>query len=237
MTAPFFYSKEYDAGSSLLTLDEATSRHIVQVLRMKKGDMLRLTDGRGSAFTAVIVEEHKKRSVVSVKEKVYKEAPQRKTCIAISLLKNVSRFEWFLEKATELGTTEIVPLLCKRTEKEQFRMDRMQGICVSAMLQSQQYWLPVLHEPIPFDKWVSKAGEYEQKFMAHCEEQARKQPLRNVINYSSSSVVAIGPEGDFDVKEIELALQHNFVPVSLGETRLRTETAGIVAATWISRKD
>ncbi len=234
MGAPFFYIKEYDATSSLVILDEDTSRHIVQVLRMKKGELIKLTDGKGNLFTTAIIEDHKKRSVVEVKEQLYHQSAARKTAIAISLLKNVSRFEWFLEKATELGINEIIPLITRRTEKEQFRIDRMQGICISAMLQSQQYWLPVLQEPMSFDKWVSNVGVYEQRFIAHCEDDADKKPLHRTINYSSSSIVAIGPEGDFDTKEIELALQHDFIPVSLGQTRLRTETAGVVAATWIS---
>ncbi|RYZ29126.1 MAG: 16S rRNA (uracil(1498)-N(3))-methyltransferase, partial [Chitinophagaceae bacterium] len=148
-------------------------------------------------------------------------------CIAISITKNASRFEWFLEKATEIGINEIIPLLCERTEKEKFRYDRMKGILVSAMLQSQQTWLPNLHQPTSFDE-VIKQASHQQKFIAHCLPE-QKQQLSSVIHHLSS-IILIGPEGDFTPAEIEAALQNNFIPVALGETRLRTETAGMVAA-------
>jgi 16S rRNA (uracil1498-N3)-methyltransferase len=147
--------------------------------------------------------------------------------IAISITKNSSRFEWFLEKATEMGVNEIIPLLCERTAKEKFRYDRMHGILVSAMLQSQQTWLPKLHQPTNFDAVVEKAS-HEQKFIAHCLPE-QKQQLSSAI-YQQSSIILIGPEGDFTPREIVTAIATGFVPVALGNTRLRTETAGMVAA-------
>jgi 16S rRNA (uracil1498-N3)-methyltransferase len=150
--------------------------------------------------------------------------------IAISLIKNRDRFEWFLEKATEIGVTAIIPLICERTEKEKFRFDRMQGICISAMLQSQQVWLPVLHEPIPFKQVIEEAKQ-EQKFIAHCMP-GEKGNLAGLVNKElSSRIILIGPEGDFTREEADLAIQYQFSPVALGETRLRSETAGVVAAT------
>ena len=152
----------------------------------------------------------------------------QKITIAISLLKNTNRFEWFLEKVTEIGVSEIIPLICERTEKEKFRHDRMNQICISAMLQSQQVWLPVLHEPLPLSNQTIKQFIHQQKFIAHCYDGYKQQLNHQTIN--PSSLILIGPEGDFTKAEIELAMQNNFVPVSLGETRLRTETAGVVAA-------
>ncbi|MBL7725865.1 MAG: 16S rRNA (uracil(1498)-N(3))-methyltransferase [Chitinophagaceae bacterium] len=227
MELPFFYIVEYNTLKGDITLDEDTSRHMVQVLRMKAGEQINLTDGKGNLLTCVITEEHKKHCSVAVKQTQYTEPPKRKVSIAISLLKNSNRFEWFLEKATEIGVNEIIPLICERTEKEKFRYDRMQGICVSAMLQSQQCWLPVLHQPMDFSRAVTSSAA-NQKFIAHCDDGAKNQLTSQ--SYNQSAIILIGPEGDFTPKEIELALTNQFVPVSLGETRLRTETAGVVAA-------
>lgn len=231
MALPFFYIADYTDSQKTITLDEYTSRHVVQVLRMKTGEQLNLTDGKGSLLTCAITDDHKKHCIVAVKEVRHKPQGSRKVSVGISLLKNSNRFEWFLEKATELGVTEIIPLICERTEKEKFRHDRLLGICISAMLQSQQVWLPVLHDPVPItDLAVTHYANY-QKFIAHCEE-SNKTPLTDQpIN--QLTIILVGPEGDFTSAEIELALSNGFIPVSLGETRLRTETAGVVAATLL----
>lgn len=228
MTLPFFYISNYDGVQKNIVLNEETSRHIVQVLRMKVGESLNLTDGKGNLITCSVTDDNKKHCRVEVKETRYKAQGTRMVSIAISLLKNTNRFEWFLEKATEIGVSEIIPLICERTEKEKFRFDRMQGICISAMLQSQQIWLPLLHEPASFSslgKWKVENGS---NFIAHCIDGDKAQLTNQQIN--QSTLILIGPEGDFTFTEIELALENNFIPVSLGETRLRTETAGVVAA-------
>ena len=229
MALPYFYLSEYHQGQNLLELGEETSKHIVQVLRMKKGESLQLTDGQGHLLTAKIEQEHKKKALVKVthEQTTFREA--REITIAISLVKNNNRFEWFLEKATEIGVTSIVPLLCTRTEKIHFRHDRMNSILVSAMLQSQQSWLPMLHEPTSFNKTMEGISA-AQKFIAHCVEE-NKQDLKEMLRpVQPSQLILIGPEGDFTQDEIQQALAHQFVPVSLGPFRLRTETAGIVAA-------
>src|SRR5437773_1606161 len=232
MDHPFFYISEYDASKRKILLDEENSKHVVQVLRMKTGDRLNLTDGKGNFLTAAIVSDHKKHCEVRIEEARHKEQGSRKISIAISLLKNSNRFEWFLEKATEIGINEIIPLICERTEKEKFRYDRMKGICISAILQSQQCWLPVLHEPIAFKEAVEQAKQ-QQKFIAHCMEDSKRN-LSDLVNESlSSQIILIGPEGDFIDDEIQLAIKYHFDAVSLGETRLRTETAGVVAATLL----
>ena len=236
MSLPIFYIEQFDEKASLITLNEETSKHVVQVLRMQAGEQIHLTDGRGYLLTAQIAEAHKRNCVVKVQGIIYQEKGKGKTTIAISLVKNASRFEWFLEKATELGVNEIVPLLCERTERQHFRYERMKGILLSAMLQSKQVWLPVLSEPVKFEEYVRQTTSLEKmvKLIAHCED-AEKQQLSNLqIAEFSNSIILIGPEGDFTPKEIELALQQHFLPVALGETRLRTETAGIAAAVLLS---
>jgi len=235
MSLPYFYIDHLDVSQKEITLDEETSAHIVQVLRMKQGENLQLTDGRGKLATGHITEAHKKHCSVLIAENSYQPPSVKKVSIAISLIKNSSRFEWFLEKATEIGVTEIIPLVGERTIKEKFRFDRMKGICISAMLQSQQCWLPVLHQPIAFDLLFrqEELKDIQQKFIAHCEEGNKRSISQFTQSSIQHSLILIGPEGDFSPREIELALQHHFIPVSLGETRLRTETAGIVAATLL----
>jgi 16S rRNA (uracil1498-N3)-methyltransferase len=232
MNLPLFYISDEVAGKPEIELDEDTSKHVVNVLRMKKGEQLHLTNGKGFLLLTSITDDHKKRCRVTVLKKELISRSARKTSIAISLLKNNSRFEWFLEKATELGITEIIPLLCDRTEKQHFRFDRMQNIVVSAMLQSQQAWLPVLHQPVGFAQLLKQEDVIDntQKFIAHCVP-GSKQNLAAMVNASlPSQIILIGPEGDFTPEEISFATDHYFIPVTLGETRLRSETAGMVGA-------
>ncbi|HEV7779609.1 MAG TPA: RsmE family RNA methyltransferase [Chitinophagaceae bacterium] len=230
MTLPFFYIDNYDAGQKQILLNEETSKHIVQVLRMKIGEKLNLTDGKGNLLACSVTDDNKKRCMVEIFSPLHYPLSSRKVSIAISLVKNSNRFEWFLEKATEIGVNEIIPLICERTEKEKFRHDRLKGICISAMLQSQQTWLPVLQEPAPFENIENWKLIQGANFIAHCIDD-EKQSLSNFqIGKFSNSLICIGPEGDFTSKEIGLALQHGFIPVSLGDTRLRTETAGVVGA-------
>jgi 16S rRNA (uracil1498-N3)-methyltransferase len=232
MTLPFFYIDEYDISQKEIALDEDTSRHIVQVLRMKKGEPLNLTDGKGNLLTTRITDDHKKHCTVEVTNLHFTPHPSRKTTIAVSLVKNSSRFEWFLEKATELGISEIIPLICTRTEKQKFRGDRMKNILISAMLQSQQVWLPVLHEPIAYELLFRQEEivSFSRKLIAHCMESEKKKISELQDSGIDSQIILIGPEGDFTPEEIGIALQKHFIPVTLGNTRLRTETAGITAA-------
>lgn len=231
MALPYFYMEQVVAGKDLINLDEDTSRHIVQVLRMEAGEKLLLTDGKGNLHTAEISTVHKKSTVVTILSGNYYPRASRKIIIAISLIKNAARFEWFLEKATEIGVTEIIPLICDRTEKHHFRLDRMKNLLVSAMLQSQQYWLPGLSNPVSLSAIIHQFN-CQQKLIAHCIN-TEKHAIADVLNRENDVIILIGPEGDFSPKEIQEALDHNFLPVSLGETRLRTETAGIVAASLL----
>ncbi len=226
---PLFYSDQLSSENESLVLDEETSRHIVQVLRMKKKERLQVTDGKGNVANAYIDDDHKKRTVVNIEERRFKDQDKRRITIAISLLKNSNRFEWFLEKATEIGIAEIIPVICHRTERQRFRIERMQSILISAMLQSGQAWMPQLREPIKFEE-VVVSSRHQQKFIAHCIEEEKKE-LSNVADHLvSSQIILIGPEGDFTSDEVQLAIEKQFHPIALGNNRLRTETAGVVAA-------
>ena len=199
---------------------------------MKQGEKVNLTDGKGNLLTSQIIDGHKKHCKIRVVGTSNQQPATRKISIAISLLKNSNRFEWFLEKATELGINEIIPLISERTEKQKFREDRMKNILVSAMLQSQQCWLPLLHKPMDYEL-IFRQQEIvhaSQKFIAHCIED-QKRNLADLVNESlPSQIILIGPEGDFTAKEVQLAIHNHFDAVSLGDTRLRAETAGVVAA-------
>ncbi|RYY89107.1 MAG: 16S rRNA (uracil(1498)-N(3))-methyltransferase [Chitinophagaceae bacterium] len=225
MALPYFFVE--DVSAATIQLDEATSKHVISVLRMEKGANLLLTDGKGTKAAAVIEDDNRKRCRVRITERDVAERLQPKVTIAIGLVKNASRFEWFLEKATEIGVNVIVPLITTRTEKEKFRSERLQGIMQAAMIQSQQCWMPLLHEPISFPEVLKM--DAEQRFIAHCLEDD-KRSLPSLLKPGSERLILIGPEGDFTSDEIESALANGFLPVSLGATRLRTETAGMTAA-------
>lgn len=228
MALPFFYADEITSAGAELALDEATARHVNQVLRMKKGDRLCITNGKGKKLTAIIQEQHKKGCSVYMEEEWDVPMQQPSVTVALSLLKNTSRFEWFLEKATETGVSSIIPLICERTERTHFRFERMKNILVSAMLQSQQCWLPQLFDPASFKEWISRPQD-TNKYIAHCLE-TTKTGLAAAAGLTGDKVICIGPEGDFTPAEIDMAVHHRFTPVSIGNTRLRTETAGIAAA-------
>ncbi len=231
MALPFFYVGQLTAGCGSIVLNEETSKHVGQVLRMHNDEQLQLTDGKGNLFTAAITDNHKRNCSVKILQTTNCKPPLTNISIAISLIKNAHRFEWFLEKATEIGVAAIIPLICARTEKQHFRHDRMKEIVISAMLQSQQTWLPILHEPTKFNQAII-AAKQQEKFIAHCEDENKMQ-LYQHISTSAHQLICIGPEGDFAKEEIQFALQNNFIPVALGNTRLRTETAGVVAATLL----
>ena len=249
MTLPFFYLPVYNPGDTEIVLDEDNSRHIVQVLRMQKDQQLQLTDGHGRLLTATILDDHKKKCRVRIDNSLQHPPREKKIIIALSLLKNTSRFEWFLEKATEIGVAGIIPLLSLRTEKQHFREDRLQSILISALLQSQQTWLPQLLSPTPIIQLIRETTA-AHRFIAHCLETDRRS-LAEAIHRAEAAhradqepsaagsslpaagndqLILIGPEGDFTPEEIDTALKNGFLPVTLGETRLRTETAGVVAA-------
>ncbi|MBL7817246.1 MAG: 16S rRNA (uracil(1498)-N(3))-methyltransferase [Saprospiraceae bacterium] len=228
-----FFSKNIKNG--IAQLDEVEARHAVQVLRRKVGDAMQLTDGEGHLYDGTIIEIGKKNCLVGINSTIeaYNERPFR-VHIAIAPTKNIDRFEWFLEKATEIGVDEITPLICKRSEREVIKWDRLNGVLLSAMKQSLKTYLPKLNEAIDFQKFMKRDFSTSQNFIAHCIENTEKQLLSKMYKLGQNCVILIGPEGDFTEGEVAAALQQNFFAVSLGNSRLRTETAGVVACHTIN---
>jgi 16S rRNA (uracil1498-N3)-methyltransferase len=227
MELPVFYAPDIRPDQGIYTMNEDTSKYCIQVLRHQKGDQVLLADGRGQKFTTGITDDNRKKCVVKIIGSETVPPPARALRVAISFTKNISRIEWFLEKATEIGIQTIIPLVTRRTEKEKIKAERLQNILVSAMLQSQQFYLPDLQEPQQFDDLVKRSND-PQRLIAHCLPD-QKQELHQVMQANKDTIILIGPEGDFTREEIDLALAQGFTPVSLGNTRLRTETAGLVA--------
>lgn len=231
MALPLFFLAD-DVHDKQVILNEETSRHIIQVLRMQEGAHIQLTNGKGHLLEAEIAEANKKRTIVKIIKDQFIPDTNKRITMAISPIKNASRFEWFLEKATEIGVNGIIPLICQRTEKEKLRTSRLQQILVSAMLQSRQVWLPDLHEPTTFSQLMEKAV-YEKNYIAHCEDALKSNLANESLSNSDSVLMLIGPEGDFTLAEIKQAIDKGFIPVTLGDNRLRTETAGVVAVTLL----
>ena len=226
MSVPYFYEPLIAAGMKQFTLSETSSKHCVQVLRMDVGEQIDITNGQGGLFHASIQVAHKKNALVTITKSSQTDRPKQQLHLGISVLKNAVRLEWLFEKATEIGVTSITPLVCERTIHERFKSERMQQIIQSAMIQSQQTWLPILTAPIPLTEFITKESA-TQKLIAHCE------PLPKTciksIKPSDDVLLLIGPEGDFAPLEIEAAIANDFTPIDLGPNRLRTETAGIFA--------
>lgn len=217
-----------DLSGSSYTLDETESKHCVRVLRLEKGDKITLVDGRGGFFTAEIADPNPKRCGVKVIQSELNFGLRNfKIQVAFAPTKNIERMEWFLEKATEIGIDRITPLLCRYSERKEIKNERLEKVMVSAMKQSLKAYLPQLDELTKITEFIRQPFE-GQKFIAHCGEQYRDQ-LKNVVVPGGNYLILIGPEGDFSTEEIELAIRSNFRPVSLGDSRLRTETAGVVA--------
>jgi len=210
------------------TLDENESKHCVRVLRLEKGDEITLVDGRGGFFTAEIADSNPKRCAVNViKSELNFGLRNFQVHVAIAPTKNMERIEWFLEKVTEIGINRVTPLLCRHSERKEIKHDRLEKVMVSAMKQSLKAYLPQLDPLTKFTDFIRQPFE-GQKFIAHCEEQHREL-LKNTMNPRGNYLILIGPEGDFSLEEIEMAIASGFLPVSLGDSRLRTETAGVVA--------
>jgi 16S rRNA (uracil1498-N3)-methyltransferase len=214
MQLPYFFEESLPVSERFF-MSEESSRHIVQVLRMKVNEQLTITNGNGKVLTATLITSDKKSAEVKIISSNVLPAVEPKISIAISLIKNAHRFEWFLEKATEIGVNEIIPLISGRTEKQHFRLDRMKKIIVSAMLQSQQAWLPLLNEPVKYADFVN-SFLCENKFIAHCEDLNQKRLLKDENDLHGDGIILIGPEGDFTKSEIDFALQNNYKAVSLG---------------------
>ena len=222
-----FYFKDINEQSTSFSFDKEESKHIAKVLRKKEGDILFVTNGLGFLFKTEIAIASDSKCTVTIVSFEKQEQSKIHLHLAVAPTKMNDRYEWFLEKATEIGVQEITPIICDHSERKVIKTERFDKILLSAMKQSNQYFLPILNDPIIFKEFVKKQFN-GQKFIAHCEETDKK-TLKSVLKTSEDCTILIGPEGDFSVKEIEIALEKQFIPISLGNTRLRTETAAVVA--------
>jgi 16S rRNA (uracil1498-N3)-methyltransferase len=220
-----FYNPDFTEQSPFLPEEEA--RHGLKVLRMKKGDTLYVTDGKGNIFeTRILTEDVKKCQLQLISHTKTAKKPYH-IHIAIAPTKNADRTEWMTEKCVELGIDQISFIACEHSERKFFKTDRVEKIAVAAMKQSLKSRLPTIHEIVPFKTFIQQP-QPGQRFIAHLEE-GKRELLQHVAKQNTQYCILIGPEGDFSPEEIKLAQSSGFVPVSLGESRLRTETAGIVA--------
>jgi 16S rRNA (uracil1498-N3)-methyltransferase len=211
------------------SLDEKESRHSIRVLRMKKGMQVRLIDGKGNLYEGTISEPDPKKCVIKI-ESVSRdfELKNYSLHLAISPLKNPERFEWFIEKSVEIGVDEITPLICRNTEKQGIRSERINNIIISAMKQSLKSKKTILHEASTFEDFI-RCNHNGIKMIAHCNATFKRRRIADVYKKGEDAIVIIGPEGDFSEAEIGNAVSRGFEPVHLGNSRLRTETAGIAA--------
>jgi 16S rRNA (uracil1498-N3)-methyltransferase len=223
-----FYTPDVEASHPMYFLSEEESKHCVRVLRLQAGDNVQLIDGLGGLYSANIHEAHPKRTILKITG-VQTEFGKRNHYlhIAIAPTKNIERFEWFLEKATEIGIDEITPIICQRSERKEIKTDRSAKIITSAIKQSLKAYHPILNHPVAFNKFIQQQSN-AQKFIAHCIADD-KSSLATEVEKNGSYVILIGPEGDFTPAEVDLALQNKYKAITLGDSRLRTETAALAA--------
>lgn len=221
-----FYTPDISGSSYVLSEEE--SKHCIKVLRLQNGDEVALIDGKGGYYKARIINPDPKRTTLEVLSSLQEYGKRNHYLhIAIAPTKNIDRFEWFLEKATEIGIDEVTPLLCERSERKEVKTERLMKVITSAVKQSLKAYHPKLNPLRSLADFV-KTVSGEQKFIAHCAG-SEKFLLKDKMLPASNYVVLIGPEGDFTTNEIALASSSNFIPISLGNSRLRTETAGLEA--------
>ena len=226
-----FYHPDLTHGQVHLTQDQ--SKHCINVLRKKLHDQIILVDGKGTRVVSKILDPNPKKVICLLESRETKPGPLYKKAIGIAPTKQMSRFEWFLEKATELGITHIYPIIYKHSERKTIKKDRLEKILISSLKQSLRFHLPVLEDALGLEKFLElNSDQYSQKFIAHYHED--NQDLKQVIRQGLNTLVLIGPEGDFSDSEIKEAIKHGFKGVKLSENRLRTETAGISALIQIS---
>lgn len=221
-----FYTPDINSDSYFLNEEE--SKHCIKVLRFQKGSLLNLVDGNGGFYDAIVEEAHPKRTKINILQ-VHENYGRRNHFlhIAIAPTKNIERVEWFLEKATEIGIDEITPIICERSERREVKIERLNKVITTAVKQSIKAFHPKLNDPETFTDIVLKS-KHSGKFIAHCVE-SKKFAIKEQFKPNSDYIVLIGPEGDFTSSEIDLAMNNNFVPIGLGNSRLRTETAALAA--------
>lgn len=223
-----FYHADLDSNTERFSFDKTESRHIVKSLRKKEGDFIFITNGKGQLFTSVVISANDKKCSVQMTEVTIHPKPWNYYLhLAVAPTKLNDRFEWFLEKATEIGIDEITPILCDHSERKVVKNERMEKIIQAAAKQSLKYHFPKLNKPVKLRDFL-KLEQKGSLFIAHCEKSERKSLKKSIISKEVITIM-IGPEGDFSTKEIDLSKKYNYIPVSLGHSRLRTETAGVLA--------
>ncbi|MGB2685447.1 MAG: 16S rRNA (uracil(1498)-N(3))-methyltransferase [Olleya sp.] len=222
-----FYNPDIAPDTNQFSFPKDESRHIVKVLRKKTGDLLNITNGKGYLFEAELTIADQKNCVVNILNTTHQAPKNYQLHLAVAPTKMNDRYEWFLEKATEIGVTSITPIICDHSERKVVKIERFDKIIQSAMKQSLSCYYPILNAPITFKDYINQNFDGDN-YIAHCEETDKKS-LKSQVLPNKKITILIGPEGDFSVKEIKMAIQNKFIPVTLGETRLRTETAAIVA--------
>jgi 16S rRNA (uracil1498-N3)-methyltransferase len=227
-----FYNSKLKKGDTIFFFDKEESKHIIKVLRKKEGDKIFITNGLGFLFESEIVAASEKKCEIKITNETFQKPDTFYTHIAVAPTKMNDRLEWFLEKATEIGIHEITPIICEHSERKVYKIDRAEKIIQAAMKQSLHYYIPKINEPVSFTEFI-KLNSEGRKFIAHCEETDKKS-FQKELRKEEKVTILIGPEGDFSTKEINLATENNFIPVTLGTTRLRTETAALVACHTIA---
>ncbi len=227
----FFCNSPMKQGGKV-SLDADTAKHIWQVLRMQAEDVLMLTDGKGIIAEGIIATAERHRCDVVIDKMTHQPRQGALLHLAVGFTKNNSRNEWLLEKATELGVASIIPITASRSEKTHVRIDRWSKILQSAILQSQQSYLPELTEVMPLHAVIKKYSQAQHKLVAHCIDGITRHPLHEELKPAGATILLIGPEGDFTSDEVKLCLDSGFKSISLGGQRLRTETAAIAAAAY-----
>lgn len=227
-----FYSPLPTEKTEEFLLEPEESRHIVKVLRKGYGDVLWITNGKGLLFKTEILDASPKKCAIRVLEISSKDKPKPELHLAVAPTKRVERYQWMLEKVTEIGVTRIIPIICERSERKAIPMEKFNRVIQEALKQSLQTWLPELEEAIPFASYIGSHLP-QQRLIAHCEPETRFN-LMEAANPDLPTLVLIGPEGDFTPGEIELAQASGFKPLSLGTNRLRTETAAIAVCAGLN---
>lgn len=217
-----------DIVSETYVLNEEESKHCIRVLRLQSGDRIVLVDGKGGFYQAEIIDPHPKKTILKIVATQLEYAKRNHYLhIAVAPTKNIERIEWFLEKATEIGIDEISFIICDRSERKEVKIDRLTKVITSAVKQSLKAYHPKLNEAIDFKNFI-RQEQASQKFIAHCVHDDKKE-LKDHLQLYTDCIILVGPEGDFTPNEITLAIDHGFVPITLGNSRLRTETAALGA--------
>lgn len=230
-----FFTEDIRPDFKNFILSEEESKHAIRVLRLQAGDMVHLIDGRGGLYEAEILDPHPKRTVLTILkvQENYHESSYH-LHIAVAPTKNIDRFEWFLEKATEIGIQEITPIICEHSERKEVKLDRLNKVIIAAMKQSLKAYIPKLNPAITFSQFCKKQeSNLATKVIAHCVD-GEKQFLNQVLQPKEQYILLIGPEGDFSTTEIDQALTLGYQPISLGHARLRTETAAMTSCVEVS---